>query len=139
MARDLPLATRHLLRIFYGHKIFDNPLEPPKSREEVRLNNLGLYVHEDGRRVAVGFDLTPFRERPCLEVRVVNARGEKAGWLNVIETLNTNFSLTMHLRDKEPTDLYEATAIVYYQTPETERLDVHQVVKQFDTSKPGEQ
>ncbi|MCZ7666206.1 MAG: hypothetical protein M5U34_02670 [Chloroflexi bacterium] len=120
-------------------KFFDNPLEPPKSREEVRLNNLGLYVHEDGRRVAVGFDLTPFRERPCLEVRVVNARGEKAGWLNVIETLNTNFSLTMHLRDKEPTDLYEATAIVYYQTPETERLDVHQVVKQFDTSKPGEQ
>jgi hypothetical protein len=80
-------------------QFFDNPLETPKSREDVRLKELGLYVYEDGRRVAVGFNLTPFIERPSIEVRVLNARGEKAGWLNVIETLDANFSLTMHLRD----------------------------------------
>jgi hypothetical protein len=120
-------------------QFFDDPLESPKSREDVRLKNLGLYVYEDGRRVAVGFDLTPFIERPSIEVRVVNARGEKAGWLNVVETLDANFSLTMHMRDAKPTEMYEATAIVYYQTPETERMDVHTVVKQFDMTKPGEQ
>ena len=46
-----------------------------KSREEVRLNELGLYVYEDGRRVAIGFSLTPFLERPSLLVRVANANG----------------------------------------------------------------
>ena len=115
-------------------QFFDNPLETPKSREDVRLNDLGLYVYPDGRRVAVGFNLTPFLEKPCIEVRVVNERGEPAGWLNVIETIETNFSLTMHLRDKEPTQRYEVTAVVYYATPETERMDVHKLVKTFDAT-----
>ena len=120
-------------------KFYDDPLESPKSREDVRLKQLGIYVYEDGRRVAVGFELTRFQERPSLEVRIVNERGEKAGWLNVIETLDTNFSLTMYLRDTQPTELYEATAVVYYQTPETERVDVHTLVRQFDVTKPGDQ
>jgi hypothetical protein len=120
-------------------KFFDDPLEAPKSREDVRLKELGLFVYDDGRRVAVGFNLTPFIERPSIEVRVVNARGQRAGWLNVIQTLDTNFSLTMHMRDAEPTEIYEVTAVVYYQTPETERMDVHTVVKQFDMTKPGDQ
>ena len=120
-------------------QFFDDPLETPKSREDVRLNDLGLYVYADGRRVAVGFNLTPFLEKPCIEVRVVNERGEPAGWLNVIETIETNFSLTMHLRDKEPTQRYEVTAVVYYATPETERMDVHKLVKTFDATQVGEQ
>lgn len=120
-------------------QFFDDPLETPKSREDVRLNELGLYVYPDGRRVAVGFNLTPFLEKPCIEVRVVNERGEPAGWLNVIETIETNFSLTMHLRDKEPTQRYEVTAVVYYATPETERMDVHKLVKTFDATQVGEQ
>ena len=118
---------------------YDDPGETPKSREDVRLNDLGLYVYPDGRRVTMGFNVTPFLEKPSIEVRVVNERGEPAGWLNVIETIETNFSLTMHLRDKEPTSHYEVTATVYYQTPETDRMDVHQVVKQFDATQPGEQ
>ena len=40
-------------------QFFEDPLEAPKSREDVRLKELGLYVYEDGRRVAVGFNLTP--------------------------------------------------------------------------------
>jgi hypothetical protein len=120
-------------------QFFDNPMEAPKLREDVRLKALGLYMYEDGRRVAVGFDLTPFIERPSIEVHVVNARGEPAGWLNVIQTLDANFSLTMHLRDKNPTERYEVTAVVYYQTPETERMDVHQVTRMLDATRPGDQ
>ena len=64
---------------------FDDGVELPKGREDVRLKNLGLFVYEDGRRVAVGFELTPFRERPSLEVMATNARGEAAGSMTVIE------------------------------------------------------
>ena len=62
-------------------KFFDDPFEGPKPREEVRIKQLGLYMHEDGRRVAVGFDITPFLERPSIQVTFTNERGEEAGSL----------------------------------------------------------
>ncbi len=113
-------------------KFFDDPFESPKSREEVRLKQLGLFVYEDKRRVAVGFDLTPFLERPSLEVTITNGNGEWASSLNVIETMETNFSLTMHLRDKEPTERYAVTAVVYYDHPEQpERQVIHTLHTDF--------
>lgn len=118
---------------------FDNPDETPKSREEVKIKQLGLYLHEDMNRVAVGFDITPFLERPSIEVTIVNEQGERAGSLHVIETLDTNFSITMHLRDKEPTKLYTVKVVIYYATPETERIDVNSYTRQLDRTKVGEQ
>ncbi|MCP5101114.1 MAG: hypothetical protein GY943_36655 [Chloroflexi bacterium] len=118
---------------------FDDPLESPKSREDVRIKQLGLYLYEDRRRVAVGFDMTPFLERPSLEVTITNANGIRAGSLHVIETLDANFSITMHLRDEEPTDTYEVQVTVYYATPETERVDVQQLTRTLDMNKVGDQ
>ena len=100
---------------------FDDPSKTPRSREEVRLNQLALYVHPDqefGRRVAVGFDITPFLERPTIEVKATNLMGEPAGSLTVIQTNDTNFHLTMHLKDKNPTDIYKFNARVFYQNEE---------------------
>lgn len=118
---------------------FDNPEDAPKSREDVKIKQLGLYLFEDKRRVAVGFDITPFLERPCIEVRVTNARGELAGTLHVIDTLDTNFSLTMHLRDDDPTELYDVAVTVYYAHPEKERMDVHSFSRKLDMNIIGEQ
>lgn len=118
---------------------FDNPQESPRSREDVRLKQLGLYLHEDLRRVSVGFDITPFIERPSIEVTIHNANGELAGSLHVIESLDTNFSLNVHLRDKEPTEQYTVTATLYYATPESERMNVHSVTRPLDRTHVGEQ
>lgn len=118
---------------------FDDPSKAPRSREAVRFNQLGIYVHEGSRRIAVGFDITPFIERPSIEVNVKNILGAPAGNLTVVETLDSNFSLTLHLRDREPTDVYEVSATLYYATPETGRTDVHTLVGTVDVSVPGEQ
>lgn len=118
---------------------FDDPLETPKPREDVRLNQLGLFVYPDGRRIAVGFDITPFLERPSIEVRVINANGEAAGSLNVIQTLESNFNLTMHLRDKEPTEIYEITAVLYYTPPNEPRMIVHTLTRTFNATITGNQ
>lgn len=118
---------------------FDDPEKAPKAREDVRFNQIGIYVHADRRRIAVGFDLTPFIERPSIEVTLLNERGEKAGSLHVIDTLDANFSLTMHLRDKTPTDTYTLTATIYYATPETERMDVYTLERMVDVTRVGEQ
>jgi hypothetical protein len=120
-------------------QFFDSSFEMPKAREEVRFNQVGFFVYEDRRRVAVGFDITRFLEGPSIEVTITNDNGEPAASLTVIETASANFSLTMHLRDENPTDLYHVKATLYYATPETERMDVHTHEATFDVSKPGEQ
>ena len=118
---------------------FDDPLQEPSAPEDVRMKQLGLYVYPDKRRVAVGFELTQFRQRPSLEVTITDEQDKVAGSLNVIEVLSPNFSLTMHLRDKEPADTYQVEVTIYYATPETERQDVHTCQATFIVAEPGEQ
>jgi hypothetical protein len=113
--------------------------ESPRPRNEVRIKQLGLYLFADRRRVQVGFALTSFSERPSLEVIIRNPWGEEVGSLHIIETMETNFSLTMHLRDREPANTYEVTATLYYATPETEREDIHTITRTLDATRPGEQ
>ena len=118
---------------------FDDPLQEPSAPEDVRMKQLGLYVYPDKRRVAVGFELTQFRQRPSLEVTITDEQDKVAGSLNVIEVLSPNFSLTMHLRDKEPADTYQVEVTIYFATPETERQDVHTCQATFTVAEPGEQ
>lgn len=121
-------------------QFFDDSSRAPRSREDVRLQQLAVYVHPDGsRRLAVGFDITPFLERPSIDLRAVNARGEPAGSLTIIETNETNFHLTLHLRDREPTALYRLTATLYYAEPETGRRIVDTRTTEIDVTRPGSQ
>ncbi len=119
-------------------QFFDSSFTMPKAREDVKFNQVGLFVYDDQRRVAVGFDITRFLEGPSIEVTITNDNGEPAGSLTVIETASANFSLTMHLRDKNPTDLYHLKATLYYGKPDSERMDVYTYEATFDVSKPGE-
>jgi hypothetical protein len=120
-------------------EFFDDPLEAPKSKEDVRIRKMGLYVFEDRRRVAVGFEITPFLERPSIEVDVTNGNGQPAGAMTIVDTSETNFTLTLHLRDSEPTDEYKLEAKLYYATPESDRADVHAMSTTFNVTRPGEQ
>ncbi|MCP4362445.1 MAG: hypothetical protein GY796_30940 [Chloroflexi bacterium] len=120
-------------------KFFKDSLEGPKPREEVRIEQLGLFLFDDLRRVQVGFVITPFRERPSLQISITNPQEQEVSSLHVIETIDTNFSLTMHLRDNEPAEVYEVTAVLYYATPETERMDVHTLTRTLNVTQPGEQ
>ena len=118
---------------------FDDPNHTPKPREEVRLKQLGIHVYSDRRRVAIGFEITPFLEGPSIEVTLRNERDEKAAALNVIESNETNFSLTMHLRDTEPTDVYYAEVTLYYAKPDSDKMIVDNQTATFDVTQPGDQ
>ena len=45
-------------------EFFDDPLKRPKSRHDVRIKQIGLFIHEEPRRLSFGLELTPFLERP---------------------------------------------------------------------------
>ena len=118
---------------------FDDPQKRGRAREDVRLQQLGLFVYEDGRRVAIGFNLTPFAERPSIEVTATNEQGQVAGSMTIIEALAPNFNLTMHLRDDKPTDKYEIEVVVYYKDEEGQRIEVDRKRATIDAGVPGEQ
>ncbi len=117
----------------------DDPAEMPKARMDVRLLQLGFYVYEDGRRVMVGFEITPFLERPSLEISIFNERGERAASMIIVDTQTPNFSMTMHLRDTKPTDTYSADVVLYYATPNEEWVLVQTITAVLDMNTPGEQ
>lgn len=85
-----------------------------------------------------GLELTPFLERPCIDVEIVNGRGESAAMLSVIEQMDRNFSLVLHLRDEETHDPYHLLAVIYYTTPETEPVLVDKQRVTFNSADPGE-
>ena len=118
---------------------FDDPAEVPNARADVRLLQLGFYVYEDRRRVMVGFEITPFLERPSLEINIHNENGERAASLIIVDTQTPNFSMTMHLRDTAPTDTYTVDAVLYYAMPDEERELVQMATAVLDMRTPGEQ
>jgi hypothetical protein len=118
---------------------YDDPDGGPKAKEDVRFNRLGLYMYPENRQVAVGFDISPFLEKPSIEVTITNEMGEEAASLRVIEAMQPNFSLVMHLRDKNPTEMYQVEAALYYQSLEEGRKTVHQIEKSLDATQEGEQ
>lgn len=117
----------------------DDPAELPKGRADVRLLQLGFYVYEDGRRVMVGFEITPFLERPSLEINIFNENGERAASMIIVDTQTPNFSMTMHLRDANPTDTYRVDTVVYYAMPNEEREFVQKETAVLDMTTFGEQ
>ena len=119
-------------------QFFDDPGNQPRSREDVRIKQIGVFVHEEGRRVTFGLQLTPFLERPCIDVEISNADGAHAGSLSVIEQVTPNFSLVLHLRDEQDRNPYQLRTIVYYTTPETERVDVDGQIVTFTMTDAGE-
>jgi hypothetical protein len=117
---------------------FDDPQEAPRPREDVRIKMIGLFVYPEARRMAFTLELTPFIERPCIDVQLQNGLGQPAGSLSVIETLNPVFNLTLHLRDQQTVDPYQLTAKIYYMTPDTERTDVDSQHVSFNATEEGE-
>ena len=119
-------------------KFFDDPLEQPRGREDTRFRQIGLFIYPERRVFAFGVELTPFVERPSIEVHVRNSAGEPAGSLHVIETLTPNFSLTMHLRDATTRNPYELTAVLYYAWPDQDRIEVDRQTVHFSMDEGGE-
>ena len=119
-------------------KFFDDPLEGPRAREDVRIRQIGLFRYPEERRFMFGIELTPFVERPSIEVLVTNGAGEPAGSLHVIETLTTGFSLVIHLRDRATRNPYELTAVLYYTWPDRDRQEVERRTVTFDMDAAGE-
>lgn len=114
-----------------------NPNEPPEDGlppQEVRITELHLEPWpEDARRVRVSLELTPFLERPNLEVFIQNVTGQEVSSINIIESIDSRMTFTMHLRGEDITGHHTLVARVHY--PDMEMVDEKRL--DFETNLPS--
>jgi hypothetical protein len=94
---------------------FQDPNEIPLPPEEVRIRDLQIEVHPDGKRVRTYLELDPFQKRPCAELVITNSQGEPIATTSVIESMTRKIEITMHLRAPDPHVSYTLSAMIYYQ------------------------
>lgn len=102
----------------------DEEIPLPRPRAEVRFTQVTLHPYPDGRRVKLHFALTPFMDRPSVDIRVVNLAGQEVATLSLIEAMDTENDFTIHLRGPEPRGAHTLEMVLFYRAnddPEAER------------------
>ena len=91
----------------------DNPNLAP--RDQVRLERLAATTYPDRRRVRVEVDVTPFRERPNLEIALLSSEGLAVASATVLATMHFKMEFTLHLRGvDDPAGEYTLRVQLYY-------------------------
>ena len=74
----------------------------PLPPGDIRFLRITAEPYEDGRRIKLSYELTPFQKRPNLEIRLEDEQGGELGAISVIETMTPRFTVTAHLRSEAP-------------------------------------
>lgn len=77
---------------------FFDDSQPPKPPAETRIQELTAEPYPDGSRVRMSVRITPFLERPNLEIYARKVDGPIVAEMSVIETMTPTLEFTMHIR-----------------------------------------
>lgn len=95
-------------------------LPPAKTR----LLDLRAEPDPDGKRMRVALDLTPFQQRPYIELSLTDSTGNEVATASIVEPVGWKLELTLHIRKAGATaGTYTLTAILSY--PELDEVDRH--------------
>jgi len=81
--------------------------------EETRITSLNAAPYPDGYRLHVNIEMTPFQQRPHLEVVLNDADNEEIASTSIIEPLGWKIEFTMHIRG-ELNNPYTLEARLFY-------------------------
>jgi hypothetical protein len=93
---------------------FDNPDETPVPKEQVAIEQAAFEPLPDGRRVRVSVTLTPFLDRPNLDISLIAPDGRIASSLAIVEALERQMDFTLHIRDREALPQYTGRVELYF-------------------------
>lgn len=109
---------------------FVDPSEAPVPPEEVRIREIQIQPAQGGKILAVEIQLTPFQERPSLEVEVFDQDDTLVANTSIIEAVSPRMEFNLHLRASNGDGRHRMRVEVGY--PEDEPVDVKDV--NFDMS-----
>ncbi|MGH2523103.1 MAG: hypothetical protein ACRDH2_11420 [Anaerolineales bacterium] len=87
----------------------------PRAREDMRFTEAAARPLPDGRRVKLNFKLTPFADRPSVDMSVTNLLGNEVASMSLIEAMDTEFEFTVHLRGPQPEGGHNIHLTLFYQ------------------------
>ena len=96
--------------------------EIPLPPDEIRIKSLHAETWPDGRRVKVNIQVDPFQKRPNADLVILDANQREIAQVSIIESIERNMELTMHLRGPDPTGPFILQATLFY-TDIEEQLD----------------
>jgi hypothetical protein len=83
---------------------------------DTRLLNLHAEPYSEGKRLKVGLDLTPFQQKPFIDLSLVDSSGELIASASIVEPVNWNLELNLHIRKPSTSHngAYKLTVVVSY-------------------------
>jgi hypothetical protein len=85
-------------------------------RDQVRLERITATPFADRRRIKVEVEVTPFRERPDLEIVIYDAAGRIVASSSVIASMQFKMEFNLHLRNmSDPAGDYTVQVQLYYE------------------------
>ncbi|MBN2302875.1 MAG: hypothetical protein JXQ72_00265 [Anaerolineae bacterium] len=94
--------------------ILNNPnLLPP---DQVAITRVAATPYPDRRRIKVEIEVTPFKERPNLEIAILDGDGTPVASASVIAIMQFQIAFNLHLRGlHDPAGNYTARVLLYYE------------------------
>ena len=93
---------------------FSDLSEVPLPPKEVRIREFGVEPYPDGRRLRITLALTPFLKPPSSEIFVADLLGNQVATANIIEIIEPQIALTMHLRTPDLQGQFVARVLLFY-------------------------
>lgn len=100
---------------------FVDPSEAPVPPDEVRIREVQVQPERDGKLLNVQIHLTPFQQRPSLEVEVFDREDRLVAETSIIEAVNPSMEFNLHLRGANGRGQHRMRVEVAY--PEQEIVD----------------
>ena len=82
--------------------------------EKVSITHIKAEAYPDGQRVRVTLEMTPFEQRPHIEVSLQDADGTEVSSTSIIEPMAWKLEFTLHIRGEARKGSYTLTAHLFY-------------------------
>ena len=111
---------------------FVDPAEVPLPPDQVSFQAVAVEPYSDGTRVKVNLSVTPFQERPSIDIEVLNQQGARVASSSIVEATDTTMSLTLHIR--APSESLDCSLVARILNEEQGVVDKREV--QFTLPRP---
>jgi hypothetical protein len=83
---------------------------------DTRLLNMYAEPYANGKRVKVSLDITPFQQKPYLDISLTDTTGRVLATTSIVEPVSWNLELNLHIRDSSlpPTDVCKLSVVLSY-------------------------
>lgn len=100
--------------------------EAPQPPGAVRFLAVRAEPYADRRRIKLSYEVSPFQQRPSVEIRLLAPDGADLGSITVVDVVGARFSLTAHLRGDAPaaTPVRVVSILGYDDLPEVDRREL---------------